>query len=98
MAKRRHKKDCDNEGLKEDMELTIIDFIAIANATIIFQATRSWEKVDLDLCIRWTKNILTIREVYFLATHFITYRFSGYAARRPSDSCEEAFKEFWTRA
>ncbi|XP_040988430.1 G-type lectin S-receptor-like serine/threonine-protein kinase At4g27290 isoform X1 [Juglans microcarpa x Juglans regia] len=33
MAKRRQEKDCENEGLKEDMELPIIDLTTIANAT-----------------------------------------------------------------
>ncbi|KAG2680798.1 hypothetical protein I3760_11G114600 [Carya illinoinensis] len=38
MAKRRPEKDCENEGLKEDMELPIIDLTAIANATNNFSS------------------------------------------------------------
>ncbi|KAG7956255.1 hypothetical protein I3843_11G114900 [Carya illinoinensis] len=38
MAKRRREKDCENEGLKEDMELPIIDLTAIANATNNFSS------------------------------------------------------------
>ncbi|XP_042948000.1 G-type lectin S-receptor-like serine/threonine-protein kinase At4g27290 isoform X2 [Carya illinoinensis] len=38
MTKRRPEKDCENEGLKEDMELPIIDLTAIANATNNFSS------------------------------------------------------------
>ncbi|KAG2680796.1 hypothetical protein I3760_11G114500 [Carya illinoinensis] len=40
MAKRRHEKDCENEGLKEDMELPIIDLTAIVNATNNFSSNK----------------------------------------------------------
>ncbi|KAF5461034.1 hypothetical protein F2P56_020863 [Juglans regia] len=38
MKKRIDKKDCDNEGLNEDMELTIFDLTVIANATDNFSS------------------------------------------------------------
>ncbi|KAG6636523.1 hypothetical protein CIPAW_11G116800 [Carya illinoinensis] len=38
MAKRRPEEGCENEGLKEDMELPIIDLTAIANATNNFSS------------------------------------------------------------
>ncbi|KAF5478041.1 hypothetical protein F2P56_004633 [Juglans regia] len=38
MAKRRQEKDCENEGLKEDMELPIIDLTTIVNATDNFSS------------------------------------------------------------
>ncbi|KAG6636526.1 hypothetical protein CIPAW_11G117100 [Carya illinoinensis] len=38
IAKRRLEKDCENEGLKEHIELSIIDLIAIANATNNFSS------------------------------------------------------------
>ncbi|KAG2680800.1 hypothetical protein I3760_11G114700 [Carya illinoinensis] len=38
MAKRRHEKDSENEGLKQDMELPTIDLTAITNATNNFSS------------------------------------------------------------
>ena len=45
------RKDYNNEGGNEDMELPIFDMMAIAMPPVTFQATTRWEKVVLDLYI-----------------------------------------------
>jgi hypothetical protein len=59
MKKGNHRKDCDNEGQNEDMELPIFDLIAIANATDNFSSSNKLGEGGYGPVYKVNRNILT---------------------------------------
>jgi hypothetical protein len=59
MKKGNHRKDCDNEGQNEDMELPIFDLTAIANATGNFSSNNKLGEGGYGPVYKVNRNILT---------------------------------------
>jgi hypothetical protein len=59
MKKGNHRKDSDNEGQNEDMELPIFDLTAIANATDNFSSSNKLGEGGYGPVYKVNRNILT---------------------------------------